>query len=284
MQVIDKYRRNIIAGILACKPMPTREHVQAFRKAHPKKATIAQVCKAFKCKSTALRAFSREIKLLTNDALWARWPKAAELFAEIPRSDADFSSRAVKKVTPHVPKPPTRAELNALHRELNALRRQLKLKPLKTKQPLRETYQELIKKCTEQLYKSNVEQKFLARTVAPVVVAEGAYISDKRSVAATGHTGQGVNKAAIKRRRKLERYVNGKAPRAVVAAVAGESRPTDDDHISLAQVARELGIEPRVARAKARRNPTKLPKTTGGWTFAITDKAKVIKFLQGDSK
>lgn len=55
------------------------------------------------------------------------------------------------------------------------------------------------------------------------------------------------------------------------------------DLISLADIARGLKIEPKLARAKARRSDeiTKLAQADA-WAFKPADVAKVKKFLKGD--
>jgi hypothetical protein len=51
--------------------------------------------------------------------------------------------------------------------------------------------------------------------------------------------------------------------------------------IALADVARELNINPKVARAKARRNRDDLPKTVNddGWVFDAKLKSQLVQFL-----
>lgn len=52
--------------------------------------------------------------------------------------------------------------------------------------------------------------------------------------------------------------------------------------IALADLARELNINPKIARAKARRRSDELPKTLNdeSWTFPASAKQKLIEFLQ----
>lgn len=49
--------------------------------------------------------------------------------------------------------------------------------------------------------------------------------------------------------------------------------------IALAQIAEELKINPKVARAKCRR--AKMKQSADGWFFPITEKPKIAKFLRG---
>jgi hypothetical protein len=53
--------------------------------------------------------------------------------------------------------------------------------------------------------------------------------------------------------------------------------------ITVAAVARELGINPKVARAKCRRHAEKLSVdyTNDGWVFVASRKAELVAFLRG---
>lgn len=51
--------------------------------------------------------------------------------------------------------------------------------------------------------------------------------------------------------------------------------------VTLADIARACGIDPRIARAKARRNPTALkPITAGSWEFPVSARDEIVKFLR----
>src|SRR5262245_43579893 len=58
---------------------------------------------------------------------------------------------------------------------------------------------------------------------------------------------------------------------------------TSKTTITLAQLARDLNIDPKVARAKARRRSDELPKTVrdDNWIFPASAKSKLIEFLNG---
>lgn len=66
-----------------------------------------------------------------------------------------------------------------------------------------------------------------------------------------------------------------KAPKAKKASTG--------EFIALADIARTMGIEPKVARAKARRHD-EIAKLSKGdaWQFLPADVAKVKKFLKGE--
>jgi hypothetical protein len=50
------------------------------------------------------------------------------------------------------------------------------------------------------------------------------------------------------------------------------------DQVTLADIARDLGMSPKVARQKLRRAKD-LPRSTEGWVFAASDRAAVVKAL-----
>ena len=56
---------------------------------------------------------------------------------------------------------------------------------------------------------------------------------------------------------------------------------TSKQTVTLAEIARELNINPKVARAKARRHSDELPKTASedNWTFDGKLKNKLVAFL-----
>ena len=56
---------------------------------------------------------------------------------------------------------------------------------------------------------------------------------------------------------------------------------TSKQTVTLAEIARESDINPKVARGKARRNAGELPKTLNedGWAFDAKLKSKLVQFL-----
>src|SRR5262245_5006349 len=60
-----------------------------------------------------------------------------------------------------------------------------------------------------------------------------------------------------------------------VKQMTSKTQPT----VTLAQLARDLNINPKVARAKARRHAADLPKTVGddNWIFPASAKSKLIE-------
>lgn len=82
---------------------------------------------------------------------------------------------------------------------------------------------------------------------------------------------------------KKQAKVNEKAK---AAAEQRKAKADSKDMISLADLARELSINPKVARAKARRHSKVLAslKVAGaeGWEFPASAKAAVVKVLKGE--
>lgn len=60
------------------------------------------------------------------------------------------------------------------------------------------------------------------------------------------------------------------------------TKPTRTDTFTLADLARELGISPKVARAKLRRKKNVPAQVGESWTFANSDRSAVRKLLKGD--
>lgn len=74
-----------------------------------------------------------------------------------------------------------------------------------------------------------------------------------------------------------------KKPTATKAA-APRVTETNPDHVTVADIARELGVNPKVARNKLRRRGSSLPATVAGasaWTFHKKDKATLVEILSG---
>lgn len=154
---------------------------------------------------------------------------------------------------------------------------------------------------------------YKTKKVAPAV-AEGAYPTAKQAEHATGLKGTDAKaRDAIAKANKpkagdpvkgakdsgafeLRRVKPDKSQRDTLASVKAlatgkgktkhVSQPTGkaSDLVSLADIARELKIEPKLARAKARRSEelTKLAKAAGGesWAFKPADAATVKKLLK----
>src|SRR5262245_58900952 len=77
----------------------------------------------------------------------------------------------------------------------------------------------------------------------------------------------------------ISRSSNDASIKTGVKTMISKTQPT----VTLAQLARDLNINPKVARAKARRHAAELPKTVGddNWIFPASAKSKLIKFLNG---
>jgi len=63
---------------------------------------------------------------------------------------------------------------------------------------------------------------------------------------------------------------------------------TKQQHITLADIARSLHIDPKIARAKCRRNRDKLAEFVGttiadGWVFAAKQREALVEFLSSSN-
>ena len=69
-----------------------------------------------------------------------------------------------------------------------------------------------------------------------------------------------------------------------VASAPRVNADANPDHVTVADIARELGVNPKVARNKLRRRGSSLPATVVGasaWTFHKKDKPTLVEILSG---
>ena len=94
------------------------------------------------------------------------------------------------------------------------------------------------------------------------------------------------SRARVRDHREAEKKAN-KAKQDKRAAAGKDTTPRvkNDNEITVAEIARELDVDPKVARAKLRRHTDRIkkavPKWDGGWTFPKTAAAEIKKILQG---
>lgn len=86
-----------------------------------------------------------------------------------------------------------------------------------------------------------------------------------------------ADKAAAQRAPKTSKAKAPKKP--VKAAKKAKAAPATGDSFTLADLARDLKINPKVARAKARRH--KLKADADGWTFNAARRDEVTSILKG---
>lgn len=122
--------------------------------------------------------------------------------------------------------------------------------------------------------------------VAPAV-AEGAYPTATQAEASTGINGTHEKKREAIRKANVPADETSTKESAMPAKSKKTNKPTKStkpasDLVSLADIARELKIEPKLARAKARRSDeiTKLAQGDS-WAFKPADAATVKKILKG---
>lgn len=84
--------------------------------------------------------------------------------------------------------------------------------------------------------------------------------------------------------KRQKQHIEEKQAKRAAAGKTAKSREKNADEITVADIARELDIDPKIARAKMRRYEGKdgYPKTVKGerWTFPKTAKAAIVKILK----
>lgn len=121
---------------------------------------------------------------------------------------------------------------------------------------------------------------YKTRKVEPAI-AEGAYDTKTKAEASTELKGVHAKKREAIRKANEPKAAAPKTMEAKTSKPAAKAKPASD-LVSLADIARELKIEPKLARAKARRND-ELKKLAQGdaWSFKPADVAAVKKILKG---
>lgn len=121
-------------------------------------------------------------------------------------------------------------------------------------------------------------------TKGETLVAEGAYPTESAAERSTGIKGKAAKSRArlakaLAKDEKKEKPVKAKAsPKAKAVKVKGE-------FITLAEIARDLKIEPKVARAKCRRSDAMSKLSKGdAWQFLPKDVKAVKEFLKTDQR
>lgn len=103
-------------------------------------------------------------------------------------------------------------------------------------------------------------------------------------------TGKGESKAKLAEQlTRLQAELAAKKPAKstgwAVKKKSGEKKERAEGTFALADLAREMDIEPKVARAKARRNKQLAALAVGdGWSFRDADKERVVTLLTTDDR
>lgn len=126
---------------------------------------------------------------------------------------------------------------------------------------------------------------YKTKKVEPAV-AEGAYPNARVAEHATGIKGKDEKKREAIRAANVPATSTKEKVMTTKKTPAKTTKPAakkTSDLVSLADIAREMKIEPKLARAKARRS-TDISKLAQGdaWAFKPADVAKVKKLLKGD--
>lgn len=139
--------------------------------------------------------------------------------------------------------------------------------------------------------RANLDTALTAAKVAAEAALEKK-IADAEVTVIPAHAAKGVKAPrSTSKRVKVAPITTGladtgekpaKQPKAAKASKARKSTPSTDS-FTLADLARELGINPKVARAKARRHSKELDAMRSGdsWDFANSHKAAVSKIIKG---
>lgn len=190
-------------------------------------------------------------------------------------------------------KPPTVPTGKQLLEQYNRLLKLKSLSPIKIWKESRKALEKRIVKLRQ-----SIEHDIPAWRTYPAAVAEGAYGSDIEATYKTGHTLSGPSRGAEKRENIKQRHIakrlkdDPNTPQVSVQAFSPNKRvmtPANGKHapsgvISLADIARTIDMDPRVARAKARREKKKLSKLEvkgSKYKFLPTHTAAVVAILRG---
>lgn len=269
---MDKVKRYLYAALLAAHSMRkvTRDEVQQIKQQHKKKMTLRKAIALFHADKMLATKFARELESHTDATCRDMWPTVAPLWSDLPPNTC-WSSKLPQQ-------PPV--SVDSMLKQLNAARKKLKLPPFKSWKGSRAQLETRLQLTLSAIiaHKDARQRSKVAVARAPTVVAEDAYRTPTEALNATGHTTKGLHKGRVKDRARLERYVNGKQRPEANGHV---SKTDTGDTITLADVAREQGVDPRVARAKARRHADIIALAISGWTFHMVDKEKLARFVGG---
>lgn len=270
----DKNKRLILAAAHVLDPTPTRDEVQRVRamgSVHFMRTALSR-----------LREGSETTENISKvHDICKQWRKLndAQFNKKYPHLDALWNTgvaRPASREGIELPKPVHTPPADRLAL-LNKLRVKAKLEPLKAWKASRQSLEEAIDKA-----KKKIASDIPSFQVHPAVVAEGAYKSTQEAIMKTGHSEAGKSKKVEKNEAKKQRIVEKrtshdiklsevKGGKKLVAAVKEAG-----DTITLADIAATLGMLPKVARAKARKNKAKIAK------YEI--KGTKYKFKKGDLK
>lgn len=102
--------------------------------------------------------------------------------------------------------------------------------------------------------------------------------------AATRKKGQVDPKKDPEKAERQKKHIEEKQAKRKAEGKAPAKKEVGKDEVTVADIARELGMEPKIARAKLRRHEDKLTKlhTKGQdrWTFPKSAKAEIVKILK----
>lgn len=186
----------------------------------------------------------------------------------------------------------------ALLARLNLLRRKRGMDVLTSVKGSKEDLLERIKKLEQSIIADSVS----TFPILPTAVAEGAYRSQEEAVAKTAHTMRGKSKSQEKHEKRVAKHIDKRIKASDVSDIsmvemrgddlrkALQGKPVKGSNklspvviLTLADIARELKMLPKVARQKARKHKKELGKleTSGKYKYDPKSKAKVVAILRG---
>lgn len=270
--MMDKTKHAICTVLLAMRdnhvPLPERAAVLLLRKDKQNFKTVLEAllpkdisADDARAVTESIREWSATLKPYTDDTFRKKFTDIHELVA-LAAGAAFVSKIKAEDVPTPVPAKPAMIKAVQLLPTLNGLLRLLKRPTLKSWKGSREALEKRIDDTRRQLEALPPPAPKKAQTV----VAEGAYKTEEEAFARTGHRTNGKTKKMIKDEKRKERFIKARIePTSSHTLKASELKGVKatkpkGDVVTLADVARTLNMQPKVARGKGRRYAKELLK------------------------
>lgn len=170
--------------------------------------------------------------------------------------------------------------------EYNLLLKKKGLDPVKSFNGTLKQLEERIDKLKKSILKDSIKPF----KQYPTAVAEGAYRSDEEARSKTGHSVTGRKAQDDKRQAVKDKFI-AKRSQTSAGVKADASTPARDktllagDFVSLSDIAKLCGIDPKAARRKARLHARDIAKLEAGkYKFSKANVAKVKAIIQSDGR
>lgn len=238
----------------------------------------------------SVREWSATLKPYNDESFRKKFTDIHELVAEWSPGAAFSSKIKPDDVPPPPPKPkPALITAKQLLPTLNGLLKLQKKPTLKSWKGSREALEKRI-----DATRAEVEAHKPPTKNGHTVVAEGAYKTEEEAFARTGHRTNGKTKKMVKDEKRKERFIEkritptGRVPSANSAITNRPKKGEAKDYITLADVARTLNMQPKVARGKGRRYAKELLKLQidkdSKYKYAPANAEAVAKILKDDGR